>query len=310
MFKVTVSLSRPEAERLSALLSELEPAPASAVAIEEVSKTVWRLEAFCLDEDLAHGVASILDLEHPGARTAIVELEDRDWVALSLEGLPAVHAGPFIVAGAHELARAGAGRIPVWIEAGPAFGTGHHGTTKGCLEALARQASNGRIGRVLDIGTGSGVLSIAALKAGAVSALATDIDAESVRVARENARNNQCGRSLRLLHAAGANHAAIRTGGPYDVVMANILARPLVSLSRDIARLVRPGGVVILSGLLTHQEPQVRAAYAGQGLHLIERRRITGWSTLVYRRPRPKPAKDGGTRPAPRPVSERAAANA
>lgn len=303
MFKVTVNLTRPEAERLSALLSELEPAPASAVAIEEVSKSVWRLEAFCLDEPLAQGVSSILELEHPGARTAIVELEDRDWVALSLEGLPAVHAGPFVVAGAHELARAGAGRIPVWIEAGPAFGTGHHGTTKGCLEALARLAARRPIGRVLDIGTGSGVLSIAAIKAGARSALATDIDAESVRVARENARNNRCGRSLKLLHAVGANHAAIRTGGPYDVVMANILARPLVSLARDIASLVRPGGVVILSGLLSHQEPQVRAAYAGRGLRLIERNRITGWSTLVYRRPS-SPPEDLPSRPRSQSIDE------
>ncbi|MDZ4762736.1 MAG: 50S ribosomal protein L11 methyltransferase, partial [Alphaproteobacteria bacterium] len=216
---------------------------------------------------------------------AVQELEDRDWVALSLEGLPAVHAGPFVVAGAHELARAGPGRIPVWIEAGPAFGTGHHGTTKGCLEALARLARTRRVGRVLDIGTGSGVLAIAALKIGATSAIATDLDAESVRVARENARNNRSGRTLKFLHASGANHAAIRAGAPYDLILANILARPLVWLSQDISHLVRRGGRVILSGLLTHQEPQVRRAYLGQGLVLVDRLRITGWSTLVFERP-------------------------
>ncbi len=180
---------------------------------------------------------------------------------------------------------AGPGRIPVWIEAGPAFGTGHHGTTKGCLEALARLARTRRVGRVLDIGTGSGVLAIAALKIGATSAIATDLDAESVRVARENARNNRSGRTLKFLHASGANHAAIRAGAPYDLILANILARPLVWLSQDISHLVRRGGRVILSGLLTHQEPQVRRAYLGQGLVLVDRLRITGWSTLVFERP-------------------------
>jgi ribosomal protein L11 methyltransferase len=300
MYKVTASLSRAEAERLSDVLSDLEPSPAAAVAIEEISKTSWRLDAFCLDEEQANGAAAIIESESPGARAAVQELEDRDWVAMSLEGLPAVHAGPFIVAGAHELAKMGAGRIPVWIEAGPAFGTGHHGTTKGCLEALARLARARRIGKVLDIGTGSGVLSIAALKAGATSALATDIDGESVRVARENGRNNRMGRNLRFLHAVGANHAAIRAAAPYDLVMANILARPLVGLAPDIALLVRPGGRIILSGLLAHQEPQVKAAYAGRGLRLVERRRINGWSTLVYERPRP-PAEPPRRRP-PRPT--------
>jgi ribosomal protein L11 methyltransferase len=203
---------------------------------------------------------------------------------MSLAGLPAVHAGPFVVAGAHELRRMSGGRIPVWIEAGPAFGTGHHGTTKGCLEALARLARRKSLGRVLDIGTGSAVLAIAALKAGATWALASDIDRPSIVIARENAKNNMSGPRLKLMVATGANHTAIRGQAPFDLVMANILARPLVRLSADIAAMVRPGGHVILSGLLTHQEPQVRAAYTGRGLNLVERTRLNGWSTLVYRR--------------------------
>jgi ribosomal protein L11 methyltransferase len=284
MYRVHATMPRAEAERLSDILAGMDPSPAAAVAIEEISRTLWRLEAFCHDEALAREAARMVESEVKGASAAVEALADRDWVAQSLAGLPAVHAGPFVVAGAHELAGVGGGKIPVWIEAGPAFGTGHHGTTKGCLLALAEIAKRKRLGKVLDIGTGSGVLAIAALKAGATSAIAGDIDADSIRIAKENAANNRSGRALKLLHAVGTKNRLMQESGPYDLVMANILARPLVGLSAEIAKLVKPGGSVILSGLLTHQEPQVRAAYSGRGLNLVERRRITGWSTLVYRR--------------------------
>jgi ribosomal protein L11 methyltransferase len=284
MYRVHCLLPRAEAERLSDLLSELDPSPASAVSVEEASKVSWSLDAFCVDEDLAKAAAAIIEHEIPSARPTVQKLDDKDWVAVSLAGLPAVHAGPFVVAGAHELAHLEGGRIPVWIEAAAAFGTGHHGTTKGCLESLAVQLKRKRPRRVLDIGTGSGVLALAAVKTGASFALGTDIDFESVRIARENAKNNQAGRRLKLLYARGAGHPMIRAGAPYDLVLANILAKPLVGLAPEIAKLVAKGGRVILSGLLTHQEPQVRAAYAGRGLTLVNRRRINGWSTLTYAR--------------------------
>jgi ribosomal protein L11 methyltransferase len=285
MYRVHCLLDRAEAERLSDLLAGLDPSPASAVSVEEVSKTSWSLDAFCPSEDLAQETAALILRENRGARPSVQKLDDKDWVAESLSGLPAVHAGPFVVAGAHQLANIRGGRIPVWIEAGPAFGTGHHGTTKGCLEALALAARQAPLGRVLDIGTGSGVLAIAAIKAGAISALGSDLDFDSIRIARENAKNNRAGPRLQLLHARGANHRMIRNGAPYDLVLANILAKPLVGLAPDIAKLVRSGGRIILSGLLAHQEPQVKSAYAGQGLRLAGRRRINGWSTLTYRRP-------------------------
>ncbi|MEM6627663.1 MAG: 50S ribosomal protein L11 methyltransferase [Pseudomonadota bacterium] len=284
MFKVSAAGDRNTAERLADLLTVLDPSPAQAVSTEEASRTKWRLDAFCPDEERAAGCAAVIALEAPGWSASVQALEDKDWVAESLKGLPAVEAGPFIVAGAHELRAAPIGKTPIWIEAGPAFGTGHHGTTKGCLEALADIARQRSLGRVLDIGTGSAVLAIAALKSGATSAVATDIDAESLRVAKENARNNKVGRTLRFVHADGAVHTQIRALAPYDVVMANILARPLVKLSPDIAKLTRPGGRIILSGLLTHQEPQLKAAFSGQGLTLVDRRRVGGWSTLVYAR--------------------------
>jgi ribosomal protein L11 methyltransferase len=287
MFCVRALMPRPDAERLSDLLASAEPSPAQAISIEEVSRTMWSLDAFCLDADAADEAARLIEREAPDARASVQKLDDRDWVAESLSGLPPVHAGPFVVAGAHGLAEVRGGRIPIWIEAGPAFGTGHHGTTKGCLLALARLMRRGRIRSVLDVGCGSGVLAIAALKAGAHFAVASDLDGDSVRICRENARNNRTGRRLKTVHAVGVNHEAIRAHSPYDVAMANILARPLVGLAPGLARLVRPGGHVVLSGLLTHQEPQVRSAYSGCGLILAERTRLNGWSTLVYRRPAP-----------------------
>lgn len=284
MHRAHVLLSRADAERIADLMASLDPSPAEAVATEEASRTHWSLDAFCIDAERADAAAALIEFEAPGARVSVQPIEDKDWVAESLKGLPAVLAGPFIVAGAHELARAAGGRIPVWIEAGPAFGTGHHGTTKGCLEALAREFRRRRPRSVLDVGAGSGVLSIAALKAGARAAVGVEIDAASVRVARENARNNRVGRRFRVVHAAGAASAPVRRGRPYDLVLANILARPLILLSRDLRDMTRAGGAVILSGLLTHQEPLVRAAFAGRGLRLADRRRHGGWSTLVYRR--------------------------
>lgn len=284
MYRVHCLLPRAEAERLSDVLAGLDPSPASAVSVEEVSRVSWSFDAFCLDQALADEAAAFVSREAPGVRASVEKLDDQDWVATSLAGLPAVSAGRFVVAGAHELARVRGGRIPVWIEAGPAFGTGHHGTTKGCLEALALELGRRRPARVLDIGTGSGVLAIAALKAGAGFVLATDLDAESIRIARENRKNNAVGRKLKLLHARGADHQLIRTSGPYDLVLANILARPLVSLAPNIARLTRRGGRIILSGLLNHQASQVKAAYAGQGLRLAGHRKLNGWSTLTFAR--------------------------
>jgi ribosomal protein L11 methyltransferase len=284
MYRVHVLLPRAEAERLSDILAALDPSPVSAVSVEEVSRVSWSLDAFCLDEPAAHETAALIAVESPGVSASVQKLDDRDWVAESLSGLPAVHAGPFVVAGAHELAKVRGGKIPVWIEAGPAFGTGHHGTTRGCLLALDAALKRNLPARVLDIGTGSGVLAIAAVKAGVPFALGTDLDLESIRIARENAANNRIGRRLKLLHAAGANHCLIRSGGPYDLVLANILARPLVHLAPEISKLMSAGGAVIVSGLLARQEPQVKAAYSGQGLNLVRRSRLNGWSTLTFRR--------------------------
>jgi len=287
MYRIYASGDKPAVERAWSALAWTDPSPADAVDYREEGRHAWRLDAYAGDADAAQ---ACLDLARQAAPELVVHVEplaERDWVALSLEGLPAIRAGRFIVAGAHSLPEAPGGKIPICIEAGPAFGTGHHGTTLGCLLAYQDLPGHARRGRVLDVGTGTGVLAIAALKLGARRAIASDVDGDSLVVTRENARKNGVHQRLKTARTAGTRHALIQSSGPYDIVLANILSRPLIGLAQDIATVTAPGGHVILSGLLVHQVPLVHRAYAGRGLVARGHRRIDGWSTLVYRRPGP-----------------------
>jgi len=172
--------------------------------------------------------------------------------------------------------------VALRIEAGAAFGTGHHGTTTGCLLAFDALLKARRFGKVLDVGAGTGVLAIAASRTGSGVVVGTDIDRVSVRIARENARINQA--RARFVHANGLAHRLVAGRAPYDLVFANILARPLVRLAPDIRRALRPGGLAILSGLLRSQERQVKAAYLSQGFRVARRIHRDAWATLVMRR--------------------------
>ncbi len=210
-------------------------------------------------------------------------LADADWLALALSGLPPVRAGRFFVYGAHDRGRVPPNAVALRIEAGAAFGTGHHGTTVGCLLAYDALLKRRRFPRVLDVGAGTGVLAIAAARTGARVALGTDIDPVSVRIAGENAAINRV--RARFVHASGLADPRVRTGGPYALVFANILARPLVGLAQEITRALEPGGRAILSGLLRTQERQVRAAYLNRGFRLERRIRRDAWCSLVLRKP-------------------------
>lgn len=296
MFKIIATGPRAQIETAWDALAWADPSPADAVDAKEESRTLWRLDGFARSRDAAEACLSILAEATPDLEARIEALEDRDWVKLSLEGLPAVDAGRFIVAGSHALAATSPGRTSVLVEAGPAFGTGHHGTTLGCLLAFDRLLRQRRPGAVLDLGTGTGVLAIAALKAGATHAIATDIDADSVTTARENAAMNAATARFKAIEATGTRHQQIHASGPYDTVFANILARPLIRLAPEIAALSKPGAAIILSGLLNHQEPLVRAAFAGRSLTLDFRIRRDGWSTLVFRRPGNPAEADGDQR--------------
>jgi ribosomal protein L11 methyltransferase len=211
-------------------------------------------------------------------------VEARDWVKASLEDLVPVPAGRFVVHGAHDRERVPANKFAVEIEAALAFGTGHHGTTRGCLLLLDHVLKAHQPRRVLDLGTGTGVLGIAAAKALKIGVLASDIDPPSVKVARENARLNETGNLVQVIRATGFSAPEFSQRGPFDLVLANILANPLRQLATPMARHLAPGALVILSGLLTPQARSVIVAYRARGLVPLKHLRIEGWSSLLLRK--------------------------
>jgi ribosomal protein L11 methyltransferase len=248
---------------------------------EDEDRGIWRIDAFPTSEEEVEGLKARL-AEHPELVVKVEVLADADWLAMSLSGLPPVRAGRFFVYGAHDQGRAPPNAVNLKIDAGAAFGTGHHGTTVGCLVAYDELLKRERFEKVLDVGCGTGVLAIAAARTGAALAVGTDIDAPSVRIANENAKLNQA--NAKFVHASGLNDMKVRSGAPYDLVFANILAPPLVALSQDIKMSLRIGGVAILSGLLRTQERRVSAAYLSRGFRLERRIHRDAWSALVLRR--------------------------
>jgi ribosomal protein L11 methyltransferase len=218
------------------------------------------------------------------AGVAFDTVEARDWVKASLEDLVPVPAGRFVVHGQHDRERIAPNKIGIEIEAALAFGTGHHGTTRGCLLLLDHVLKAWRPRRVLDLGTGTGVLAIAAAKALHGQVLASDIDPPSVQVARDNARLNVSGHLVQAVRATGFSAPQFADVAPFDLVLANILANPLRQLAAPMARHLAPSALVILSGLLTHQAPGVIAAYRARGLVPVRHLRIEGWSSLLLRK--------------------------
>ena len=260
-----------------------------AVAAFEQPSGEWNVEIH-FEQAPAHD--QIRDLVRSIAGSATGEalrfetIAERDWVAASLAGLKPVEAGRFVVHGAHDRAAISPSRIAIEVEAALAFGTGHHGTTRGCLLALDHvlRCTPRSHYRVLDVGTGSGVLAIAAAKTLHTGVLATDIDPRAVRVARENARINRVAPLVEVLRARGVDVQHVHRRGPYDLVFANILLGPLRGLARPIAALLAPHARVILSGLLAAQANATLAAYLPQSLALERRIALEGWMTLVLRR--------------------------
>ncbi len=211
-------------------------------------------------------------------------VEAKDWVKATLEELVPVRAGRFIVHGRHDRAKIPANKLGIEIEAALAFGTGHHGTTRGCLLLLDSLLRARSPRRVLDLGTGSGVLAIAAARALRRRVLASDIDPLSVTTARDNARQNGAGNWVETILATGFAAPGFAEHGPFDLVMANILANPLRQMATAMAHHLAPSAQVILSGLLPHQAQGVIAAYRARGLVLQGHLQIEGWSSLLMRR--------------------------
>jgi ribosomal protein L11 methyltransferase len=280
----------PLAQRIADFLTELLDPNQTAVGTFEGPRDNWTVE-ICFRAIPDRALVRELVMRAGGraaARTLTFEtLTDRDWVKSSLAGLAPVEAGRFVVHGSHDRQRIAPNRIGIEIEAALAFGTGHHGTTRGCLLALDRILKPHRPRRVLDLGTGTGVLAIAAAKVLHARVLASDIDPLAVRTARANAQSNVVGDRIEVLHASGITAHRFAGRAPFDLVFANILLGPLQRLARPLSGLLTPNARVILSGLLPSQANAALAAYAAQGLRLERRLTLDGWTTLVLRRGRP-----------------------
>lgn len=247
---------------------------------EDETKDVWRIDAYPTTSDEADGI--VRRLRDGGLEVAVEDLMDADWIAMSLSGLPPVRAGRFFVYGAHDRGKVPSETVNLRIEAGAAFGTGHHGTTVGCLELFDAVLAEGSPAKVLDIGTGTGVLAIAANLTGSSVVVGTDIDTPSVRIAAENAEIN--GATVAMVEDGDLSHDDVVRHAPYDLVFANILARPLIDLSGSIHGALRPGGHAILSGLLRSQQDEVGAAYEALGFALEQTVHHDAWSALLLKR--------------------------
>jgi ribosomal protein L11 methyltransferase len=266
----------------------LEELAGAVAAFEVIADTAtWRAEAYPRAPVLQPELEIRLALAAAGAGgrlTAVSEqkLPERDWLSENRRAFPPFRIGRFFVRGSHWRGRPPPGTLDIEIDAATAFGTGEHPTTRGCLLALDWLASRRSFHRPLDIGTGSGILAIAAAKRLRRAVLASDIDCAAARVARHHVRRNGVAGQVRVVCAPGYRSRAVRRG-KYDLILANILARPLASMARDLKLALMPGGVAVLGGLLRRQEPLVLSAHRAQGLALGRRLVIEGWSTLILR---------------------------
>jgi len=274
------------ADAATAVLAVLDDVT-GAVSTFETTPPEWRVEAYPSSPVLTPALAAQLALAAVVAGGTLVEigeekLQDRDWLAENQLAFPPLRVGRFFVYGSHHRGRAPSGAIGIMLDAATAFGTGEHPSTRGCLMALDGLSRRHRFRRPLDIGTGTGILSIATAKLLHRRVLASDIDRSAVRVARHNLARNGVAQLVRVRPAPGFRDRAIRKSR-YDLVLSNILARPLALMARDLARALKPGGRAVLSGLLRRQEPIVLAPHRGCGIVLERRLVIDGWSTLVLR---------------------------
>ena len=293
-FTLTIpDLPHDDANELASALEENILLDPLAITINETdeAKALWEVVLYLGSEEEAEDAKGIIGNE--AAR--IAPMPQQDWVRQSLEGLAPVIAGRFFLHGSHDRHRRRAGGISLEIDAGTAFGTGHHGTTEGCLMALDRILRRRTPNKILDVGCGTGVLAIAAAKASGRPAIASDIDPEAVRVTLANARLNGVKPLITSFAAAGLNHPRIAGQGPYDLIFANILARPLVALSTGLSRALAPGGDLILSGLTLEQMRWIEATYESRGLALAGRITRGNWATLVFSKAQKKKRPGGRT---------------
>lgn len=272
----------PSAKDQALTIMDLFDEALSASGFENTDTGEWFGEVHFETEEEAH-VGATLAKEAFGVDVTVAPLPDINWVEKSLENLPAVEAGRFLIYGSHVDTVARPGQIPLRIDAGQAFGTGHHGTTRGCLIALSDLVKSRAPARVLDLGCGTAVLGAGLAKLVPASILATDIDPVAVAVAKAVARDNGVRNRMSFAVGPGFQAPEISASAPFDLVIANILARPLITLAPAMRANLMPGGTVILSGLLIEQETRVLSAYLTQGFRFERRIHLDEWSTLVLK---------------------------
>ncbi|MBZ5758500.1 MULTISPECIES: 50S ribosomal protein L11 methyltransferase [Rhizobium] len=283
--RLYVTTTERDAERILDLMTpvfEDEELPIATSEIDE-KKDIWEASIYLYadqEEDVRPRFEALLAEAYPGLAIDKEIIPDVDWIARSLDGLKPVRAGRFVVHGSHDRDKIRASEIAIEIDAGQAFGTGHHGTTAGCLETIETVMRSRRVRNALDLGTGSGVLAIAVRKLKNIPVLATDIDPIAVRVARENVVRNGIASGISLETAPGFHSTAFSRHGPFDLIIANILARPLIRMAPQLANHLAPGGSVILSGILAAQRWKVIAAYNGATLRHVRTIWRNGWVTI------------------------------
>jgi ribosomal protein L11 methyltransferase len=278
---------RAQAHAIGNALQDLLEPPPDALTVFENGPGRWRIEAYF---DIAHGerdpageLAPLLSAPLP--EFAAEEVPELNWVAISQAALPPVHAGRFTIHGSHDRGRVARGPNTILVDAGEAFGTAHHATTLGCLLAIDRLARSHEFASVLDLGCGSGVLAIAVAKSVVRTRIvAADMDKQSVKVAAQNIRLNGVASQIRVVLASSTTHPEIRSRAPFNLLIANILAGPLIRLAPELTPALDRGGTLVLSGILVPQAPEIIATYGARGFALQRHDRIAGWSTLTFAR--------------------------
>jgi ribosomal protein L11 methyltransferase len=268
------------------VVETFDPAETAASAFEQDGGPDWLVEVYLAAEPDEGRIRALIEAAagaEAAAAAEFFEIARQDWVGASLAGLKPVRAGRVLVHGGHDRPQVRANDIGIEIEAALAFGTGHHGTTLGCLRALDEIGKRRRPARVLDVGTGTGVLAIAAARLFRRAVACGDIDPVAVATASANARANRAGALVRPVVAVGARHERL-AGERYDLILANILAKPLRLLAPQLAAVAAPEAELVLSGLLARDVAGVLSAYRAQGFALARRRDIDGWATLLLRR--------------------------
>ncbi len=282
---LTTLPGKSQAEALGEAMERLEPEPTGIGVFEvEDGSGLWEVGGY-FTETPDQAALSLLAAAFGAKPFTVSELPETDWVAHVRRELSPVAAGRFFVYGSHDADKVPAGAEPLLIEAQMAFGTGHHGTTLGCLRALDRLATAGVTGcRVVDIGCGTAVLAMAAARLWPDRVLASDIDEVAVDVARANVTANDLEGRVACVEAAGFDHPDLAAAAPFDLIFANILKGPLVALAPDMAANLQPGGHAILSGILNEQADEVIAVYARSGISLVHREEIVDWTTLTLQK--------------------------